>query len=357
MVMQLRVYDKNLNFQGLIENQTSLVWHRKYFEVGKFELHAPVTDSNLALLKMGNILSYRGAKEGGVIEHMIITDKYKGGGREREIECRGRFLESYMDRRLIKQTFNFSGRVETAMRSILSNAVPIPLVQLGEDNGFTERIDFQATYKGVLDYETKLAKYSNIGFRFVPSFTDKTITFETYKGLDRSFRQTERNRVVFSDSYGNLNEAEYETNDQLYKNVVYVGGQGEGADRKVVVVGDDTLTGLDRREVFLSASDISQGEMTEAEYESALRQRGEQLLTEDVVTSSFECQTSAEGNFIYKRHYDLGDIITVRKPEWDIEVDLRVTELQETYENGALTISPTLGTPLPSVVDWSDKNG
>ena len=66
--MEARIYDKNLNFKGSIENHTSLIWTRKYYEPGNFEIHAPITDRNLALLAKGNIISKRGSKEAGVVE-------------------------------------------------------------------------------------------------------------------------------------------------------------------------------------------------------------------------------------------------------------------------------------------------
>lgn len=41
--MEVRIYDRDLNFKGVIENHTSLIWTRKYYEPGNFEIHAPIT--------------------------------------------------------------------------------------------------------------------------------------------------------------------------------------------------------------------------------------------------------------------------------------------------------------------------
>ncbi|MFR0755576.1 MAG: Gp37-like protein [Hominisplanchenecus sp.] len=41
--MEIIIYDRNLYRLGTIENHTSLQWHRKYYECGTFELHAPAT--------------------------------------------------------------------------------------------------------------------------------------------------------------------------------------------------------------------------------------------------------------------------------------------------------------------------
>ena len=153
--MELRIYNASMQFLGLIENQTSVLWNRKYFEPGDFELYCPVTLNNQSLLKRGNLVWIKGAAEAGVIESLVIEqDDLKN-----QITVKGRFLESYMSRRLIRPIYNVqNGLVEIAMRDILSNAVPIPLVKLGAVQCFTERVTFQATYKNLQDYETKLAK-------------------------------------------------------------------------------------------------------------------------------------------------------------------------------------------------------
>ena len=70
--MEARIYDRELNFKGVIENHTSLIWCRKYYVPGNFEIHAPITDRNLQLLAKGNIISKRGSEEAGVIEDCLL---------------------------------------------------------------------------------------------------------------------------------------------------------------------------------------------------------------------------------------------------------------------------------------------
>jgi hypothetical protein len=346
--MEIRVYNKALEFQGVIENQTSLIWTRKYYECGSFELYAPITEDNLKLLKEGNIVWMRGSDDAGVIEDIKLEESNV----KNEITAQGRFLPSYMDRRIIKGTFSFKGTAENAMREMYS-ANPIPLVELGEANGFPETVEFQATYKGLLTYEQKVAKCSALGIRFRPDFNKRKISFEIYKGVDRTTSQGVNNRVIFSEGYNNLNNAIYRENTQLYKNVAYVGGEGEGTARKIVVVGN--ATGLERREIFVDAKDIQSEELSTAEYEALLRQRGEEALQKNIATSSFECDTGADVNFQYKVNYDLGDIVTVKKNKWGITVNKRITEIREIYEFGGRRIEPTFGDALPETIDWSDN--
>ena len=222
--MELRIYDADLNFLGITENQTSFIWTRRYFESGEFQAHLPLTSQNTELFKMGRLVSFKGANEAGVIENLELRDN----ATEQSITASGRFLTSYMDRRLIRPRINFSGLTEVAMRKILTDAVPIPRVQLGALQGFTDTIRFQATYRNLLEYEGKLALSAGIGFRFRPDFESGVIYFELYKGLDRTRSQSDRAFVEFSDKFDNLNEVFRRTNDQLLKNVGYVGGEGEG---------------------------------------------------------------------------------------------------------------------------------
>lgn len=350
--MEIRIYDDGMNFQGIIENQRSLLWNRQYNETGDFELHAPVTPYNIGLLQMGNLVWKKGAVDAGIIESRHIEEDADNN----EIVVSGRFLTAYMDRRLVRPLFNFSGRAEVAMRTILSNAAAIPHVQLGTLMGFTDTIEFQATYKRLLSIEEKIAKQTQLGFRFRPDFTAKTITFEVYKGVDRSMGQSDRARVIFSEDFRNLNKAIFEENDQVYSNVCYVGGKGEGASRVVVAVGSTSSTGLARREIFVNGSDISDEGLTSAQYQEKLKQRGREKLAESAFFNSVECEAIPYGNFEYLRDYDLGDIVTIKKESWGISQNLRLSGITEVYEDGTQTIQPIFGTPVPIKANWEDDD-
>lgn len=364
--MEIRAYNSELKLLGIIENFSSLLWTRKYSSVGNFELHVPVTDDTINYLKLGNIVAHENAVEAGVIESIKIEQN----NQKNSLVISGRFLESYLDRRLVYNTFenptyNYSGNLEIGMRTILYDAAidttnpekyPIPLLQLGAINGYAETISFQSTYQNLLKYEEKLADSAGYGFRCVPDFDAKTITFNIYKGLDHSENQSDRVRVIFSDEYKNLNNSIYTENDQLYKTTCFVGGKGDGEDRKWVKVGDHTLDGLARREVKLNATDITEDGLTELEYIEKLIERGNDLLENtDILIKSFECDVLPNSNFIYKQHYDIGDIVTVKKEKWNLSVDLRITEISEVYEHGKAMITPTFGYPLPTTINLEDN--
>lgn len=262
-------------------------------------------------------------------------------------------MSSYLNRRLIKSTFSFYGKTEVAMRELIKYISPIPLVELGELNNFDEKITFQATMKELLTIISNLSKASGIGFRLVPDIARRKILFETYKGVDRSFGQKVNSRVIFSKNYNNLNQITYTWNNQLEKTFAIVGGEGEGPQRVYVEIGGGE--GLDLKEVFVDAKDIRSDEFaSKDEYLNALKQRGYDSLIKKQISESFEYDTLPNGNFKYKVDYDLGDIVTIKKSEWGINNNVRITEIEEIYENGGMTVVPTLGNALPDTVDWSD---
>ena len=347
--MELRIYDLDLNRIGVVENFNSLIWTRKYFESGTFEMHAPLTESNINLLVNERLIVKDDSVEVGIIESVEYMDLTKN----KEIVIKGRFLSSLLERRLIKSTFSFNGLVESAMKSLIESVTPIPNLSVGALNGFTERVTFQATMKNLLTTVEKLSKTSNIGFRIKADLINKGFIFETYKGVDHSASQNINNRVVFSEEYQNINDTTYTYNNTLYASKVFVGGEGEGSERVYVELGEGD--GFNLREVFVDAKDIQSSQFaSNEEYLDALRQRGLDKLNELVEIQSFDYTTNPLGNFRYKTDYDLGDIVTISKESWGINLNKRITGIEEVYENGGMTVTPTLGEPIPEKINLGD---
>lgn len=349
--MEIIVYsmdNDSIKRRGVCENFSSLIWTRKYYEPGKFELHAPLTDVNINLLTKGRLLLPEGKTEPGIIEGIEYDDNSL-----KKMVISGRFLSSILDRRLIQSTFTFNGKCEVAMRQLIEYVNVIPHLTLGELNGFEETVTFQTTMKNLLTIIEKISKTSNISFEVRLDVNNNAIVFNTFMGTNRSIDQIENKRVIFASNYGNLADTTYTMNNQSEKTYAIVGGEGTGSSRTYVKVGSGE--GLDLKEVFVDAKDMQKDSFSStAEYLEALRQKGLDELANDVQTESFEFTTFSNGQFVYLEDYDLGDIVTIQKDRWNIQENKRITEIQEVYENGGLIITPTLGDPLPDTIDWSE---
>lgn len=353
---QIKVYDINLMRKGVVDVYRSLIWTRKYKEAGTVELHAALNGRNMKLLQTGNILTMTGSAESAIIEG-IAADDYGN-----EITVTGHMLSSALSQRGIKTVVNVSDMTyEDIMRllvdiSAISNANPLPRLVLGELKGLGEKATLQVSYKDLYTYLTKLSACSNLGFRIRGDYKEKKFYFEVYEGKNHSQNQRGNKRVIFSEVYRNINKTTFTTNSQNYKTHAIVFGDGEGTERTVVeALIDPNLTGWERREVMVDARDIKRDDLTEEQYKEALIQRGTEKLAEHGIVECLETVTLPNINFKYKEDYDLGDIVTVNKKAWGIKMDKRITEVQEIYENGGLSIVPTFGNPLPDAVNLSDN--
>jgi hypothetical protein len=241
MSIEVRIFNPALELQGFLDEFSSLIWIRRYQMPGEFELRTPYAAESKRLLAPGNIVQkFDGLPtvDAGIIENLVMTTD--------EIVVKGRFLESYLDRRLIKETTYYTGNAEDSMRSIISNMVPIPLLELGADKGLTETLKFQATYKPVLDIIEKACRSTTLGFRIRPDFEARKMYFEVYKGEDRT--SASGAKVIFSEKYDNLIDEQYTYDSINYKTKCFV-SQLINEVRVAYSVGGGS--GLDLREMHL----------------------------------------------------------------------------------------------------------
>ena len=56
-MIELTFMDKDYQVQGFLDQFTSLVWTRRYYDIGEFELHAPLAD--FPLLKQSRLDVYK----------------------------------------------------------------------------------------------------------------------------------------------------------------------------------------------------------------------------------------------------------------------------------------------------------
>lgn len=326
----------------------SLRWRPMYDKPGEFELHT--SPSLFNMVAPGQfILRADRKKETVKVEGVIIENS--------DLVITGRFISAVLENAGIRSIYNFNCTIETAMRKLVAEQygrIPktVPL-ELAPAVGFTPTIRAQVSLKNLLTVLQAMAKAGGLGFRVYADPEAQKLVFEIYEGVDRTETQEENARVTFSDAYFNIDQPRYQENEADYKNYAIVCGAGEGLNRVIVEV--DQTNGEDRRELLVDARDLSQGEQTTAEYTAVLRQRGIEKLEEHSRIQSFEAGIKSSSQFKYMVDWNLGDIVTGKQTAWGISMDQRVTEVEEVYENDAMTVTPTLGTPAPETYNLEDN--
>lgn len=340
----LYVFDKELNFLGVVDQFISLRWRRKYYEAGEFELVVAPYQNNINLLsKKDNIIIRQDYNEAALID----TIEFNDDGNNVQLKVSGNFLSYLTKRRIIRKIINFKGSIIEGQKQLLREMTALTDdFEIEPTSIDSDYVEFQCSYKNVYEYLCKLSKLSNVGFRIVPNIENKVYRFENFTGLNRSSQQSLNERYVFSTTHNNLEKSTY-TDTLVDKcNYVLVGGTGEGTSRTLVEVKNGDYEGFDLFETFLDAKNESNNNLSSTEYENVLETRGKEKLSDETKSIEFTAISND-----YRTKWDLGDIVDVEIVDWNIKETLRITEVEETIENGTKSVYPTFGQPLAEKIE------
>lgn len=351
--MDIRVLDTNFICIKIIDMFESEVWTDRYSTYGDFEIYFAMDKDLFNYLKDGYYLQVRDSEHTMIVETVkTITDIEEGN----KIVVTGRSLESILTRRIIWGQETFTGNMQTAIRKMLNDSIISPSIadrkianfvfQESNDPKITSlTIDKQYTGDEVYEVISALCSDNKIGFKIILNDNNKFV-FSLYAGTDRSYEQTDNPYVIFSPKFDNIINSNYLTSSSNHKNVTYVAGEGEGAERKSVVVGSGR--GLTRRELFTDARDISSKEennveLTPEQYNAKLSSRGEEKLKEHIVSTAFEGEVDAVNMFVYGEDFFVGDMVQIAD-EYGNEGKAYISELVITETKDEKSLYPTFKT-------------
>lgn len=358
------VNDSEFTAVGSIEQYTSLTWPDKYNGYDSFELYAPITDKNRELLKKENMLWVKGKK---AVRIEIIECEFDEEG-ERTYLVKGRTIESILESRIVWNSYSCTNKyTSTAMYDLVKeNCVnptlsyrKIPYLYCAEDTYIGKKIEYQETGGTVYESLVDLSQEEEIGFTidFLPE--EKKLIFRVYQGADFS-DPSNSNCILLSTSMEDILSSDYYLNIQAERNVALVTGEGTGADRKRISVGDSSSAGFLRKELYVDARDLqstiykddgTEETLTESEYLSSLTTRGLTDLSKCAVTQTFEAQIrTLNGQYEFGVDYNNGDKILMQDTVLGLQVAGRITNVVYTYgKTNRLTL--TFGYSQPSFIE------
>lgn len=219
------ILDSSFQKLGLIDDYTSLIWSRRYYEVGDFELYVRVTDKSMSLLNVDlsstvRFIMRNDTKEVMRVEKVEISVDAEEGD---FITASGRDLRCLLYQRVygFDKTFGEIIDSEVTGEPLMNNSVYVPnviydmvntaLVNAEPDErkmpyqtiGTTPSIDNVSTTAMML------SKSDNVGEKTEELCTDfrigwrnewngSKIVFECYEGSDKT------DSVIFSEEFANL---------------------------------------------------------------------------------------------------------------------------------------------------------
>ncbi len=342
--MQIEVYEMNptdsgvtITLTAVCDSFSSLLWDVQYYGCGNFEVYIAANARIIEIFQTGRIIGRDDDKQHyGIIESVTLETDAENGD---YLTVTGRFLMSLLSRRIIYPTLSFSAL--TSYANMVRLAVYRNCMQ--SDNRLIPGLRHGSTSGTCWEQKSRLQETSAGSGVY-------TMMLDLSQGMDRSILQEHNAHIVFSDSYCNLLTFGYSIDLSAQKNVAYVLGCGEGAERKRTVCyrGDEPAS-LSRYEVYVDAKDVSDetqenGEtvqISDDDYLGLLMEKGAENL---VPITEISEPTIATDNrqYQYNKDYFVGDYVTVEHERFGlIQPRIQLVGMIESYDQNGRTLTPT----------------
>lgn len=334
---------------AVLDTFKSLIWTKRYYNCGDFELYIPAYDSLLEFLQPDYFLVRDDDDSVMVIETLKVQTDAENGD---FFIVTGRSLESILLRRIFDRQFILSntGTLAQAVQAMVTECTTVHDPIHGQPNDYRQiaglTVDLSSSFDGemqvqftgttLLDAIISICQPREVGIKM--TLSGNSLLLSVYQGS--------KVEVTFSPEFDNLINSKYVFDKSNLANQVYVAGEGQGNERRWGSVIKGTFanrpSGLALRELFVDARDVSSnnGEINAYEYGKMLLARGDEALAEHTVTESFEAEIEPQMTYQYKTDYNLGDIVTVTN-EYGITANPRIVEIIESWDENGYTVIPT----------------
>ena len=327
--MAFNVYDENLVRVGTIQTIVSSTWEEQYSDRGICQLVVSNSPEASVLLLTDRFIGQPNKK---TLWQIKTREKRDGNLWVNGFTANYTLLE---DR--VYEGLHVSDNVEEDLRSAVETQRPADIVGLAPVRGLPGSSVSEHTYPSLFKLAKDLCGMVEYGFTFNHDRTNKKLLFDVYQG-------TEKPNAKFSERWGNLKNLELLQSNTGFKNVAYVGGAGEGAERVFVQCGAVETVGLQRRELFVDARDIRKEDgQSDEQYKALLRERGLQELNEHNQKLSVTFDVAPES---FGKDYYLGDIIHCILADDGLKLFVRVIAFEEVIENNKTRLAITIGSPI-----------
>lgn len=378
--MQIYILNPDYEIIGLIDEADSVVWHKKYNDVGEAEIYIPCDDNYIDLLILNGkyLFRYDDDMFCKIEKPEITTDVEQGD----YITATAADICKILSGRIIWDNFTYTGTVGGFFKKVLTENVinsnrparNIPNFTIDESSldAITDEITYTSKNDDILQLIIATCKTRNIGFRVSFNIDTGKLIFRFYRGKNKATTQSDE-YVEFSPQFSNILSSKYKASESNYKTLAVVGAKDsdESIMYKIVYTGAEEPQGEERREIYIDATstsrDITADELlqmfpsatlsgttytvtisgvplevatvngekvtvSDFAFEKMLKTIGYNALAERRQTQEFTGEVDTIDTYEYKADYDLGDIVKVIN-EYGIEAEAQITEIWETDDN------------------------
>lgn len=354
--LQLKLYkyiNSAFTLVAIVDDYHAVSFERNKYQAGQFTITINYNIPNASLFERGLFVQF-GSDEydfGEITEISDIVDSNGKGGQLRNIT--GYDARYIFHRRIIKnlnsnETWSMTAKGELCLRNLILdqcganaeakrrlpviNNIPAEADAIGSEYSVSE------SYTNLYEVLVVIATQTEIGWRLV--FDGENLTLDCYEGTDRSAT------VKFDTDIESLANGNFTDSSESFANAVFVGGKGEGSERDIYegesAINGQSPAGLERFEAWDEQTSLTVEDEYETEALAMLAQYGQTLTVSG--------QGLAKCPYIYKKQYDVGDIITVAFSGKSAKVQiLSVTEVWT--GRGDYSIEFSFGKPVNTLAD------
>lgn len=360
--MMLWLMNPQLERLQMFENFSSYVVTKNFFEPSTFELHLPLTEDMLLLIRekqlcTGNLIMKSDEDEAYLIEELQPNFEHFGG----EIIVKGRDLRAYLERRVILKEQVQTATPDTLIRSWLNECILAPTdrkrkmaqFEIGYLPLFKNKITVELNYQNLLETIADLCKIIGFGFKVRVDLKIGKLFLDVWQGEDRTGNQTKQTQAIFSQEFENILTQAFTENLMDQKTTAILSYERDEIKRLLEV--SDDVQGLSRKEIYIDATSSGKGDDThpvsESEQKELVKQKGVETLASYQMIQTMEADVITNGNLRYKEDYDLGDKVSVVSEKLGLRLDTRIETIEEVYEQNGLEIRLIFGNKVPTLVE------
>jgi predicted nucleic acid-binding Zn finger protein len=313
----IMVLNTSLEVVGIIEDYYSLVWAERYNEFGDFELELPISYTESSFVRFGYFLYIKRSDKIMVIEEMQpeITEE------KSSLVIEGRSAESLLDRRILEEPKDIHGPAELSIYTLMDENITNPTnsnrkinIFNGEWPGMIIDLFFEDQFKmqSVYDAVVTICKALDLGFKVV-MYLDE-LWFYVYRGIDRSYKQSENPWVVFSENFDNVLDGSFYSSEKNRKNLVIVTTNDSVEELQSTHVWSEDVepSDLDRLETSISISvnrNLSSPALSDSDVLSVIYQQGRDKITSLTPVGIMDGDFDVQGSFKFGDDFFMGDIV------------------------------------------------